>query len=327
MDLKVESEDLDLGPPATLEVFAHGSTLHGISHIFPYERVCARRCLWLTFFLGSLAALLYACADRVHLYLEYPHVTKLDEVATPAMAFPAVTFCNLNSFRFGQVTRNDLYHAGELLALLNQSGPHGQMQSDEVNGFQHASCVLALYAVRRVTPVCLSAGYEIRDVHLVEENVLESLKLKADFHNFKPRPFNMREFYDRTGHDIGDMLLSCHFRGLECRAEDFKVMDEVVKRGKMRKAAGNGQRSVRVEIRPAPAEEPSQRDFSLRETLLDTITNRADQAKEERSWAPCGALTASNRLSLVLQLAARQICLCWSSFSRDLSFLMKPFTL
>lgn len=69
-----------------------------------------------------------------------------------------------------------------------------------------------------------STRYEIRDVHLVEESVLESLKVKADFHNFKPRPFNMREFYDRTGHDIHEMLLSCHFQGTECRAEDFKVV-------------------------------------------------------------------------------------------------------
>lgn len=66
--------------------------------------------------------------------------------------------------------------------------------------------------------------YEIRDLHLVEESVLESLKVKADFHNFKPRPFNMLEFYDRTGHDINEMLLSCHFHGAECRAEDFKVV-------------------------------------------------------------------------------------------------------
>lgn len=61
-------------------------------------------------------------------------------------------------------------------------------------------------------------------MHLVEESVLESLKVKADFHNFKPRPFNMREFYERTGHDINEMLLSCHFQGTECRAEDFKVV-------------------------------------------------------------------------------------------------------
>ncbi|KAE8293704.1 Acid-sensing ion channel 1A [Larimichthys crocea] len=186
MDLKVETEEMDTHQPPPIEVFAHSSTMHGISHIFTYERFCIKRCLWVVFFLGSLTFLLYVCVDRIHFYLEYQHVTKLDEVTTPIMTFPAVTFCNLNAFRFSRVTRNDLYHAGELLALLNQR-------------------------------------YEIRDIHLVEESVLESLKVKADFHNFKPRPFNMREFYDRTGHDISDMLLSCHFHGTECRAEDFKV--------------------------------------------------------------------------------------------------------
>ncbi|CAB1353269.1 unnamed protein product [Coregonus sp. 'balchen'] len=69
----------------------------------------------------------------------------------------------------------------------------------------------------------LDQGYEIRDTHLVEESVLETLKIKADFLNFKPRPFNMREFYDRTGHDIKDMLLSCYYCGVECSAEDFTV--------------------------------------------------------------------------------------------------------
>lgn len=120
MDLKVEPDEMDSNQPPQLEVFAHSSTLHGISHIFTYERFCVKRCLWLLFFLGSLTFLLYVCVDRIHFYLEYPHVTKLDEVSTPTMTFPAVTFCNLNAFRFSRVTSNDLYHAGELLALLNQ---------------------------------------------------------------------------------------------------------------------------------------------------------------------------------------------------------------
>lgn len=68
--------------------------------------------------------------------------------------------------------------------------------------------------------------YEIRDTHLVEESVLMTLKDKADFSSFKPRPFNMREFYDRSGHDIKDMLLSCYYRGVECSPEDFKVVRE-----------------------------------------------------------------------------------------------------
>lgn len=68
--------------------------------------------------------------------------------------------------------------------------------------------------------------YEIRDPHLVEENVLQVLKDRADFDSYKPRPFNMREFYDRTGHDIKDMLLSCFYRGSECSADNFDVVSQ-----------------------------------------------------------------------------------------------------
>ncbi|KTG34707.1 hypothetical protein cypCar_00000322 [Cyprinus carpio] len=187
MDIKTESEDnLDCDQPVPIEVFASRSTLHGISHMFSYERQCIKRCIWLMFFMGSFSFLVLVCVDRIKFYFQYPHVTKLDEVTAPLMAFPAITFCNLNSFRFSRVTRNDLYHAGELLALLN-------------------------------------GRYEIRDTHLVEESVMMTLKDKADFSVFKPRPFNMREFYDRTGHDIKEMLLSCYFRGVECSAEDFSV--------------------------------------------------------------------------------------------------------
>lgn len=188
MDLKTESDDnLDCERPAPIEVFASRSTLHGISHVFSYERHCVKRLLWILFFLGSFSFLVMVCVDRIKFYFQYPHVTKLDEVTAHKMTFPAVTFCNLNAFRFNRVTRNDLYHAGELLALLN-------------------------------------GRYEIRDTHLVEESVLMTLKDKADFSTFKPRPFNMREFYDRAGHDIKDMLLSCYYRGAECSADDFKVI-------------------------------------------------------------------------------------------------------
>lgn len=119
MDLKVDSEDVDYKRPAPIEVFATRSTLHGISHMFTYERKYIKRSLWIVFFMASVGVLVMVCVDRVQFYFAYPHVTKLDEVAAAMIMFPAVTICNLNSFRFSRVTRNDLYHAGELLALLN----------------------------------------------------------------------------------------------------------------------------------------------------------------------------------------------------------------
>nr|CBN80785.1 Amiloride-sensitive cation channel 2, neuronal [Dicentrarchus labrax] len=221
MDLKADSEDMDYKQPAPIEVFASRSTLHGISHMFTYERMCIKRSLWILFFLSSVGVLVMVCVDRVQFYFQYPHVTKLDEVAAPMMVFPSVTFCNLNSFRFSRVTRNDLYHAGELLALLN-----GRLKEN-----QHSVHILSNRQSASKIRFCLREThlYEIRDPHLVEEHVLQILKERADFDSYKPRPFNMREFYDRTGHDIKDMLLSCYYRGMECSAEDFKVVSQACK--------------------------------------------------------------------------------------------------
>lgn len=72
----------------------------------------------------------------------------------------------------------------------------------------------------------LGSRYEIPDTQMADEKQLEILQDKANFRSFRPKPFNMREFYDRAGHDIRDMLLSCHFRGEVCSAEDFKVVSE-----------------------------------------------------------------------------------------------------
>lgn len=186
--MKGDSEDsIESIRPSNLQAFANTSTLHGMSHIFAYGHMTFRRFLWSLSFLGSLGLLMLVCMDRVSYYLEFPHVTKLDEVAAPNLTFPAVTFCNLNEFRFSKITKNDLYHVGELLALLNEN-------------------------------------YQIANPHLAEPEVLAALKEKANFVNFKPKQFNMTDFYNRTGHDISDMLLQCTFRGEDCIPLNFTTV-------------------------------------------------------------------------------------------------------
>lgn len=180
-------ESIESIRPSNLQAFANISTLHGMSHIFAYGHMTFRRFLWTLSFLGSLCLLMLVCMDRVLYYLEYPHVTKLDEVAATNLTFPAVTFCNLNEFRFSKITRNDLYHVGELLALLNNN-------------------------------------YQIANPHLADPEVLAALKEKANFQTFKPKLFNMTDFYNRTGHDINDMLLQCTFRGEDCYPLNFSTV-------------------------------------------------------------------------------------------------------
>lgn len=184
-------ESIESIRPSNLQAFANMSTLHGMSHIFAYGHMTFRRFLWTLSFLGSLALLMVVCLDRVSYYLEYPHVTKLDEVAATNLTFPAVTFCNLNEFRFSKITKNDLYHVGELLALLNNN-------------------------------------YQIANPHLAEPEVLAALKDKANFQNFKPKLFNMTDFYNRTGHDINEMLLQCTFRGEDCYPVNFTTVSSHV---------------------------------------------------------------------------------------------------
>lgn len=170
-----------------LQVFASTSSLHGLSHIVADGALSFRRLLWALFFLGSLGLLALVCAERIAYFFSYPHVTKLDEVAVHNLTFPAVTICNLNEFRFSKITRNDLYHVGGLLALLN-------------------------------------SRYEISNAHLAEPETLAALREKANFRGFKARPFDMAEFYNRTGHDMAEMLLQCTFRGANCGAHNFTMV-------------------------------------------------------------------------------------------------------
>ncbi|XP_078254571.1 acid-sensing ion channel 3-like [Rhinoraja longicauda] len=159
--------------------FAESSTLHGLSHIFTSGGLSLRRLLWLLAFLLSLGTFLYQVADRVEYYTQYHHVTTLDEVDSASMAFPAVTFCNQNSFRKSRISRNDLYWVGSLL---------GVKQSD--------------YPA-----------------------FLRSLGQDGSMDGFFPsRTYDMTELYQRTGHELTEMLLDCRYRSEECTAEDFSII-------------------------------------------------------------------------------------------------------
>ncbi|EPY80268.1 hypothetical protein CB1_000848011 [Camelus ferus] len=183
MDLKESPSEGSL-QPSSIQVFANTSTLHGIRHIFVYGPLTVRRVLWAVAFVGSLGLLLVESSERVTYYFSYQHVTKVDEVVAQSLVFPAVTLCNLNGFRFSRLTTNDLYHAGELLALLD-------------------------------------VNLQIPDPHLADPAVLEALRQKANFRHYKPKQFSMLEFLHRVGHDLKDMMLYCKFKGQECGHQDF----------------------------------------------------------------------------------------------------------
>ncbi|KAL1270486.1 hypothetical protein QQF64_029502 [Cirrhinus molitorella] len=184
-----------LGGPTSWQSFAHRSTLHGLRFIFPYSsssssssyRSTSRRLLWSAALLASLVLLVLESAERLAYFLSYPHVTSVDAVVSGSLVFPAVTVCNLNAYRFTRLTQNDLYHAGELLALLD-------------------------------------VHLQIPEPHLAEPHVLAFLTEKSQLHQYRPKPFSMREFTERVGHDLKEMMLYCRFQGQECSHQDFKTI-------------------------------------------------------------------------------------------------------
>uniref|UniRef100_A0A3B1IXQ6 Uncharacterized protein n=1 Tax=Astyanax mexicanus TaxID=7994 RepID=A0A3B1IXQ6_ASTMX len=178
------------GSPSSWDSFAQRSTLHGLRFVFPHSssssrRSALRRLIWSAALLACLVLLVLESAERVAHFLQYPHVTSVDAVVSGSLVFPAVTVCNLNAYRFTRLTRNDLYHAGELLALLD-------------------------------------VHLQIPEPHLAEPHVLTFLTEKANFSNFRPKPFSMREFTERVGHDLKEMMLYCRYQGQECKV--FKLL-------------------------------------------------------------------------------------------------------
>ncbi|KAJ1136791.1 hypothetical protein NDU88_003205 [Pleurodeles waltl] len=189
MDLKecASEGSMESLQPSSLQIFASTSTFHGIRYIFTYGPLTMRRCLWTVAFAGCLGLLVVESSERVAYYFSYDHVTKVDEVVAHSLIFPAVTICNLNEYRFSRLTTNDLFHAGELLALL------------DVNGH--------ILEPQQADPV-----------------VLATLQEKTHFKQSKPKLFSMREFIDRVGHDLKDMMLYCKYKGQECTHRDFKTV-------------------------------------------------------------------------------------------------------
>ncbi|XP_051786979.1 acid-sensing ion channel 4-A-like [Erpetoichthys calabaricus] len=159
-------------PTKDLAGFANSCALHGINHIFVSGRLGIKQTLWALAFLVSLAFFLYQAAKCAIFYLEHPHVTALDEEASPEMVFPAVTICNINRFRFSALTDADIYHLANLTGLPPKN----------------------------------------KDGHKATDLVY-------------PEP-NMEDIFNRTGHQLEEMLMSCNFSGENCSAKDFSVFSQ-----------------------------------------------------------------------------------------------------
>lgn len=113
-----EEEEGSSGQVDDLATFFGGCSLHGANHVFvENKKFGVRQSLWAVVFVMALSAFLFQVADRVIYYLQYDHITMLDEKVAQNMTFPAVTLCNYNYVRKSQMSYSDLIFVGPLLGF------------------------------------------------------------------------------------------------------------------------------------------------------------------------------------------------------------------
>ncbi|KAL4655707.1 acid-sensing ion channel 1-like [Arapaima gigas] len=116
-----EEEDNQLDDLAT---FFGSCSLHGPNHIFVEgKKFGVRQGLWAVVFLLAVSMFMVQVVDRVIYYLQYDHITMLDEWEAKEMIFPAITFCNYNTFRRSQISYSDLLFMGQLLGYEESMAP------------------------------------------------------------------------------------------------------------------------------------------------------------------------------------------------------------
>ncbi|KAG7271981.1 hypothetical protein CRUP_023861 [Coryphaenoides rupestris] len=128
-------EEDEVGTVDNLAAFFDGCSLHGANHIFHEDNTFSvRQGLWGLVFTLALSAFLMQVVDRVLYYLQYDHITMLDERTADNMTFPAVTFCNYNTFRRSQISYSDLIFMGPLLGFEDNMAPGIPLAPDRPPG-------------------------------------------------------------------------------------------------------------------------------------------------------------------------------------------------
>lgn len=87
--------------------FTKESTLHGFRFIFT-KTFYIRRFIWFVITVTMAAMFLKELTDSIALYFQHPFSTTSTIEYKNNLTFPAISFCNLNDFRFSKINGTDL---------------------------------------------------------------------------------------------------------------------------------------------------------------------------------------------------------------------------
>ncbi|XP_047666207.1 acid-sensing ion channel 1B isoform X1 [Tachysurus fulvidraco] len=179
-DLEVYEEQVEKEPPnIDLAAFFSGCSLHGANHVFvEKKKFGVRQGLWAVSFLTALCMFLIQVGDRVVYYMQYDHITMLDERNAPNMTFPAITMCNFNNFRRSQISYSDLLFMGPLIGYEDNMAP----------GFQLAP-----------EPDRQGARFSLAEFYNRTRHRMDDMLLECNFAGKDCGPEHWREIFTRYG--------------------------------------------------------------------------------------------------------------------------------
>uniref|UniRef100_A0A3Q3QNI7 Acid-sensing ion channel 1 n=1 Tax=Monopterus albus TaxID=43700 RepID=A0A3Q3QNI7_MONAL len=173
-------EEDDNSDVKDLATFFSGSSLHGTNHVFvENKKFGIRQGLWAVVFTMAVSAFLLQVADRVIYYLQYDHITILDEKVANNLTFPAVTICNYNFIRKSQMSYSDLIFMSPLLGFEEGMAP----------GFP-----LALEPDRPP-----GSGFSMDEFFNRTRHRMEDMLLECEFRGDECGPENFTEIFTRYG--------------------------------------------------------------------------------------------------------------------------------
>ncbi|CAK8697222.1 unnamed protein product [Clavelina lepadiformis] len=144
--------------------FTDNVTMHGLRYVFMKDISRLRRLIWILIVIAGMAYCNYLLSETLASYYTYPTIAKTRRKSEKKSEFPAVTFCNFNTFQKSKLTRQE-----QLAVETLYSGfPHYPNPRANLSDFEYVNITKFYYdkAFDYPNSLCVYKGKQCNSSHL-----------------------------------------------------------------------------------------------------------------------------------------------------------------
>ena len=173
---------------STFKKFIESTTANGVVRIFEGKSII-RRVFWLIIILTATGGCLYNISDRIQFLISRPTLTTVSITRSTTLTFPAVTVCNLNSFRLGELQERNLTYFIESAIALAMTEDDSQScedvyPSDNLNSITFEELTMqARHSLEELILDCSFAGEPCGDITKLFKPVFTNLGICYTFNS------------------------------------------------------------------------------------------------------------------------------------------------